>query len=318
MGTYIIRRLLLMVPTVLLLVLIVVVLIRLIPGSIVDILLEESGAGGAAELDRKMIEDRLGLNDPIYEEYIEYVIGLVRGDLGNSLWDERPVRDAIWGRVPVTMEVALIAIIMSVIISIPVGVISAVRRDTFFDYLLRSISIMGISVPSFAIGTAIVVFPAIWWGWSVSFRYVTFTDDPIKHLTIVIPPAMVLGIQLSASVARMTRAMMLEVLQEDYIRTARAKGLREFKVVLGHALKNALIPVITVLGLQVTFLIGGSVITETIFALPGLGRLLLEAIGSRDYPIVQGIVVVIGTFVIFINLLVDLSYGLLDPRVKAA
>jgi peptide/nickel transport system permease protein len=317
-GTYIIRRLLLMIPTVLLLVLIVVVMIRMIPGNIVDLLLEESGAGGAGQLDRQMIEERLGLNRPIYQEYVDYVLGLVRGDLGNSLWDQRPVRDAIWDRVPVTMEVALIAIAMSVIVSIPIGVISAVRQDTFFDYLLRSISVLGISVPNFAIGTAIVVFPAIWWGWSVSFRYVTFAEDPIKHLTIVFPPAAVLGIQLSASVARMTRAMMLEVLQEDYIRTARAKGLHEFRVVSGHALKNALIPVVTLLGLQVTFLIGGSVITETIFALPGLGRLLLEAIGSRDYPIVQGIVVVIGTFVIFVNLLVDLSYGLLDPRVKAA
>ena len=316
MTTYAIRRLPAVIPTVLLLVFIVVVMIRLIPGSIVDILLEESGAGGSAELDRQTIEARLGLDRSLQREYVDYVVGLARGDLGNSLWDQRPVRDAIWKRIPVTAEVAVISIFFSVRASIPVGVISAVRQDSPIDYLLRSASVLGISVPNFAIATAIVIFPALWWGWAVSFRYVTFAEDPIKHLTIVCPPAAVLGVQLSASVARMTRTMMLEVLQEAYIRTARAKGLRELQVIVRHALKNALIPVVTILGLQVTFLIGGSVITEQIFALPGLGSLLLEAIGSRDYPIVQGIVVVVGVLVMLTNLLVDLSYGFLDPRVR--
>jgi len=171
-------------------------------------------------------------------------------------------------------------------------------------------------VPGFAIGTAIVIFPTLWWGVTVSFKYVSFAEDPIQNMKLIIPPAVVLGIQLSASVARLTRTMMLEVLQEDYIRTARAKGLREPKIIVKHALKNALIPVVTVLGIQITNLIGGSVITETIFALPGLGRLMVSAISSRDYPVVQGIVVMTAVFVMLMNLAVDVSYGYLDPRAR--
>ena len=312
------RRIVMLIPTMLLLLLMVVIMVRLIPGDIVDILLQEQGGQGSekAAVDRKQIEQRLGLDRPLPVQYVTYVGGLFKGDLGHSLWDRRPVRDMIKDRFPVTAQVALIAIFFSVLAAIPVGVLSAVKQDTAADYILRSISVLGISTPNFAIATAIVIFPTLWWGWAISFRYVSFTDDPIKHLTLVVPPAFVLGIQLSASVARMTRTMMLEVMQEDYVRTARAKGLSGFRVVMRHALRNALIPVVTVLGLQVTFLIGGSVITESIFALPGLGRLLLEAIAQRDYPVVQGIVVVVGFLVMVTNLIVDVSYGFLDPRVR--
>ncbi|MQA00025.1 MAG: ABC transporter permease subunit [Dehalococcoidia bacterium] len=321
MTHYIVRRALGLVPTFLILLLLVVVLVRLIPGDIVDILLQEQGGGGSGRsaelaLGREQIEARLGLDRPVFVQYVEYAAGLLQGDLGRSLWDDRPVREMILNRVPVTAEVALVAIVVSLLTAIPVGLISAVRQDTPIDYFLRSALILGISLPNFAIATAIVIFPAIWWGWSVSFTYVSLTEDPIKHLTLIIPPAAVLGVQLSASVARMTRTMMLEVMQEDYVRTARSKGLTGSQVVLGHALKNALIPVVTLLGLQVTFLIGGSVITETVFALPGLGRLLLEAIANRDYPVIQGIVVSVGLLVMITNLLIDISYGYLDPRIR--
>ena len=318
MAKYVIRRLIGMVPTWLIIMFMVVFMVRLIPGSVVDLLLQEQGGGGSYQegIDRALIEKRLGLSDPVYVQYVKYVAGVVQGDLGKSLWDEQKVTTLIAERVPVTAQVALIAIVTSIAVSIPIGVISAVRRDSPVDYLLRSISILGISVPGFAIGTAIVIFPTLWWGVTVSFKYVSFAEDPIGHLKLIIPPAMVLGVQLSASVARLTRTMMLEVLQEDYIRTARAKGLREPKIIVKHALKNALIPVVTVLGIQITNLLGGSVITETIFALPGLGRLMVSSIGARDYPVVQGIVVGTAVFVMLMNLAVDVSYGYLDPRAR--
>jgi len=305
-----------MVPTGLVLLLMVVIMVRLIPGSIVEILLEETGGSGVAEVSRRELEHRLGLDDPLPLTYLKYVGGVARGDLGTSLWEQKPVTSLIWDRTPVTLEIAGIAIVVSILAAIPVGVISAVRQDSWADYLLRSLSIGGISLPSFVVGTAIVIFPALWFGWSVSFRYVTITEDPLKHLTIVIPPAFVLGLRLSATIARMTRTMMLEVMQQDYVRTARAKGLSSTRVIVRHSLPNALIPVVTLLGLQLAFLVGGSVITETIFAIPGIGRLLIDAIRGRDYPVVQGIVVVIGALVMFTNLLVDLSYGFLDPRVR--
>jgi len=320
MAKYVLRRLIGMVPTWLIIMFMVVFMVRLIPGSIVDLLLQDQGGGGSyqAGIDRAQVEHRLGLDQPVYVQYVKYVAGVAQGNLGASLWDQQSVVSLIAQRVPVTAQVALVAIITSVFVSIPIGVISAVRRDSPVDYLLRSISILGISVPGFAIGTAIVIFPTLWWGVTVSFKYVSFAEDPIGHLKLIIPPAMVLGVQLSASVARLTRTMMLEVLQEDYIRTARAKGLQEPKIVVKHALKNALIPVVTVLGIQITNLLGGSVITETIFALPGLGRLMVSSIGARDYPVVQGIVVLTAIFVMCMNLAVDVSYGYLDPRARPA
>lgn len=320
MAKYVLRRLIGMIPTWLIIMFMVVFMVRLIPGSIVDLLLQDQGGGGSyqAGIDRAQVEHRLGLDQPVYVQYVKYVAGVAQGNLGASLWDQQSVVSLIAQRVPVTAQVALVAIITSVFVSIPIGVISAVRRDSPVDYLLRSISILGISVPGFAIGTAIVIFPTLWWGVTVSFKYVSFAEDPIGHLKLIIPPAMVLGVQLSASVARLTRTMMLEVLQEDYIRTARAKGLQEPKIVVKHALKNALIPVVTVLGIQITNLLGGSVITETIFALPGLGRLMVSSIGARDYPVVQGIVVLTAIFVMCMNLAVDVSYGYLDPRARPA
>jgi peptide/nickel transport system permease protein len=319
MTQYIARRLIAIIPSMLLLLLMVVVMVRMIPGNVVDILLQEQGGAGSEkeEIDRAELEQRLGLDDPIIVQYFEYLAGLLTGDLGESLWNQQPVAELVWQKFPVTAEVAVIAVIVSITIAIPVGVFSAVKQDSAPDYVVRSASILSISLPNFAIATAIVIFPALWWGWSVPFRYVTFWEDPSTHLALVLPAAAVLGIQLSGTLARMTRTMMLEVMQQDYMRTARAKGLASRLVIFRHGLRNALIPVVTLLGLQVSFLIGGSVITETVFALPGLGRLMIGAIQQRDYPVIQGIVIVVGIFVMLTNLFVDLAYGYLDPRVRA-
>jgi peptide/nickel transport system permease protein len=222
----------------------------------------------------------------------------------------------ILGRSMASIEIGVLSIAIGSISGIMIGAIAAVRQDGWLDYLLRSVSILGISVPTFAIATAVVVFPAIWWGKAPSLRYVGFTEAPWSHIKIIVLPSIVLGISLSATIMRLTRTTMLEVLRQDYIRTAHAKGVSERAVVFRHALKNAMIPVVTVLGLQVAFLIGGSVIVESVFAIPGIGRLLLSAISNRDYPIVQGVVLVIGAFVMLTNLLVDVSYAWLDPRIR--
>lgn len=311
---YIIRRVVGIIPTALLLLFVVVVLVEMIPGDIIDLILEEKFS--ADEESRLILEQQLGLDRPLPVRYLEYVGGVVTGDFGNSLWTEQSVSGLILGRATATIEIGTLSIIIGTLVGIAVGTLSAIRQDTFLDYLLRSVSILGISVPSFAIATAVVVFPAIWWGVAPSLRYVGFSEDPIAHIKIILPPAIVLSIGLSASLMRLTRTTMLEVLRQDYVRTAHSKGLRERSVIFRHALKNAMIPVITLLGLQVAFVIGGSVITESVFAIPGVGRLLLSSIANRDYPVVQGIVVIIGLFVMTTNLVIDLSYGWLDPRIR--
>lgn len=315
MTRYAIRRFLGIIPTALVMLLIVVLLVRLLPGNIVDIMLSDSGVP-VTEETRQAMEARLGLDKSLPVDYITYVGGVVRGDLGNSLWDQRPVTQMVRERAAVTGQVALIAIIVSISVSVPLGVIAAVKRDSPWDYTLRSISIAGISLPNFVLAQTIVILPAIWFSKSIPFQYESFFDDPITNLSIVLPAAGVLGLRLSATIARMMRTTMLDVMQQDYIRTARSKGLTGFSVIVRHGLKNALIPVVTLLGLQLANLVGGSVITESMFALPGIGRLLLNAISQRDYPVIQGIVVSVGFLVMLTNLVVDLSYGYLDPRIR--
>ncbi len=313
MTRYALRRLLGMIPTVLVLLFIVVLLVRLLPGNIVDILMEEERADPEV---RAALELKLGLDKSLARTYILYVWGVIRGDLGRSLWSDLPVTSLLAHRAATTGEVALVAIIVSVMVSIPLGVISAVRQDSGLDYALRSISIAGVSLPNFVVAQALIVLPALYFAKSIPFQYRTLAEDPVSHMMIVLPAAFVLGIRLSAASARMMRTTMLDVLQQDYMRTARAKGLTNFSVIVRHGLKNAMIPVITLLGLQLANLVGGSVITESMFALPGIGRLLLDSIRQRDYPIIQGVVVAVGLLVMMVNLLVDLSYGYLDPRIR--
>jgi len=267
-------------------------------------------------MDREAIEHALGLDVPIHVQYGRWVGDIVmHGSLGESLWKQIPVTGLIMARLPITLELGLLALIVAQLVALPIGVYSAIRQDTWGDYIGRSFAIMCIAVPGFWIGTMIMVFPALWWRWSPAVMLIRFTEDPIGNLQMFIIPAIVLGMLMSGMTMRMTRTMMLEVLRQDYIRTAWSKGLTERVVVIRHALKNALIPVVTIIGFQLPVLIGGAVIMEQIFALPGIGRLMLDAIFQRDYPIVSGVMLFMALFVLLINLGVDLTYGFLDPRV---
>jgi peptide/nickel transport system permease protein len=226
------------------------------------------------------------------------------------------VMEEILYRLPITFELGFMALLVSLIVGIPIGVYAALRQDSIGDYVLRTLSILALAIPGFWVGTLVNVFPAIWWGWSPSVKYISFWQDPWGHFVQLLIPALILGKAFSAIIMRLTRTLMLEVLRQDYIRTARAKGLSTTTIVLRHALRNALIPVVTLVGLQAPLLFGGAVILEQIFVIPGMGLLLLEAVGSRDYPTITGVFLLLGVAVVFINLLVDLSYGFLDPKVR--
>jgi len=312
---YIIRRLLLIIPTLFLASLIVFFMIRLIPGNVIDMMVSEQQS--VTGMNRQAIEHELGLDVPIYTQYGRWVGNIfTHGSLGLSLWKKIPVTGLILERLPVTVELGLMALIVAVLVALPIGVYSAIRQDTAGDYLGRTVSILAMSVPGFWIGTMIMVFPALWWDWSPQVQLIRFVDDPLSNLGQFIIPATVMGLAMSGITMRMTRTMMLEVLRQDYIRTAWSKGLRERVVVLRHALKNALIPVVTIIGLQMPVLIGGAVVMEQIFALPGIGLLMLNAIFNRDYPIISGVMLFMALFVLVMNLIVDLTYSFLDPRVQ--
>ena len=270
----------------------------------------------AAEKDRAAIEAALGLDRPMYIQYFRWAGDVLQGDLGRSLWQDTPVTHELLARMPVTLELAFLAMVVSIIVALPIGVYSAIRQDTVGDYVTRSFSILMLAIPSFWLGTLVMVFPSIWWGWAPELKYTPFFQDPIANLRQMLLPAVILGLSLAAVTMRLMRTTMLEVLRQDYIRTAWAKGLNERLVVARHALRNALIPVVTLLGLEFAGVIGGAVILEMIFVIPGMGSLLLDAVSSRDYPVITGIFLVVGVCVMLINLLVDLSYGVLDPKVR--
>ena len=316
MQAYIARRLLALIPTLLFASIIVFVTVRLIPGDIIDMMLSQNDVS-AGKMDREALVRALGLDKPIWSQYLHWVGRIVfHGDLGNSLWQTTPVTEQLAARLPVTFELGLLAVLIGLSIALPIGVYSAIRQDTAGDYIARSFSILMLAIPSFWLGTMVLVIPSIFWGWSPEVSYIPFFENPVGNVKQMLLPAVVLGTALSAITMRMTRTMMLEVLRQDYIRTAWAKGLNEPLVVLRHALRNALVPVVTLVGLQAPLLIGGAVIVEQIFVIPGMGQLLLDAVNQRDYPIITGVFLVVGVAVMVINLLVDLSYGLLDPKVR--
>lgn len=316
MRNYVLRRLLALLPTLFFASLIVFFTVRLIPGDVIDLMLSQNDVS-ADKMSRDQVIRALGLDVPMWEQYLRWVGSIVfKGDLGKSLWHSTPVTEYLAQRLPVTLELGLIAMIVGLLIAVPIGVYSAMRQDTKGDYIARSFSILLLAVPSFWLGTMVMVFPSIWWGWSPAIEYIKFTEDPWQNFKQMIVPGVVLGAALSAITMRLTRTMMLEVLRQDYIRTAWAKGLSEPLVVLRHGLRNALIPVVTLVGLQAPLLIGGAVIIEQIFVIPGMGLLLLDAVNQRDYPVITGVFLVVGIAVMLINLLVDLSYGLLDPKVR--
>ncbi len=316
MRNYAIRRLLALVPTLLFASLIVFLTVRLIPGDVIDLMLSQNDIS-ADKKSRLQLEAALGLDTPMPLQYVRWLGQIVlHGSLGRSLWQNTPVTSLLADRMPVTFELGLLALLVAVTVALPIGIIAAIRQDTIGDYIGRSFSILMLAVPGFWLGTLVIVFPSIWWGWSPEIQYISFWSHPIGNLGQMIVPATILGCALSAVTMRMTRTMMLEVLRQDYIRTAWAKGLSERAVVVRHALRNALIPVVTLIGLQAPVLIGGAVIMEQIFVIPGMGLLLLDAVGQRDYPIITGVFLVVGVAVQLINLIVDLSYGFLDPKVR--
>ncbi len=312
MSRYVIRRLLLLVVTLFGVSVFVFGLIRLLPGDAVTMLLQDYAY--AENLDA--LRAKLGLDRPVYVQYWEWLGKVLRGDLGQSLWSRQPIVDELVRRLPITAELGILAMLIGLAISVPVGVLSAVKQDTLADYVARGVAVAALAVPGFWLGTLVITFPSIWFRWTPPLQYTPLHVDPVKNLTHVIIPAAILGIGLSGTLMRLTRATMLEVLRQDYIRTAWAKGLAWRVVIFRHALKNALIPVVTVLGLQVSVLVGGSVVMEQIFVIPGMGRYLLEAIQYRDYPVVQALNLVFALVILLSNLAVDIVYAYLDPRIQ--
>jgi peptide/nickel transport system permease protein len=313
MHKYIIRRFLLAIPVLLLSSLIVFGLMRVMPGDALTALMAESGNVSEREL-QKLRKD-LGLNLPYYEQYLIWLWQMVSLNPGYSIFTSEPIPVALKRSIPVTIELALLAMILGLVIAIPVGVLSATRQDKPSDYVGRLVAISGLSLPDFWLGTLVITFAAIWFSWIPPLGYASVWESPWTNLQQFLLPAAVLGFRLSAATMRMTRSTLLEVLREDYVRTAWAKGLGERVIIYKHALKNALIPVVTIVGGQLGTLLAGTVIVETIFALPGMGRLTVEAILYREYPIVQTNVMLVAGTLVTLNLLVDLTYAWLDPRI---
>jgi peptide/nickel transport system permease protein len=316
MGAYFVRRLLWAPVTIILVSIVCFLAVRFVPGNAIDLIQAEMSSVSTEPVDRAAIEHAMGLDVPVYVQYGRWVDNIViHGSLGASLVGTDNITQEMVSSIPVTLELGILAVIIGIVISIPIGIYASIRQDTITDHVGRSIAIILISVPSFWLGTMIMIYPSIWWGWSPPVQYIPFVNDPIGNLRMLIIPSIVLGATLTGSSMRMTRTMMLEILRQDYMRTAWAKGLTERVIVIRHAVKNALIPVITIIGMQLPLIIGGSVIIEQIFDLPGMGRLMLAALQQRDYPLVQGINLVVSVFIIFVNLFVDMSYGWLDPRI---
>ena len=324
MQTYIIRRLLLLIPTIWVASLLVFILMRLIPGDFADMIAAQNPFFQAEDAER--VRQAMGLDEPILVQYGRYMgvmadhegafSGILQGSFGRSLWSKEPVTKVILDRLAVTVELGFFALTISLLIALPIGTYSAIRQETLGDYAGRSFAILAIAIPNFWLGTMIVVFPSIWWGWSPAIMLIRFMEDPLGNLEQFLIPALVLGVFLSGMTMRMTRTMMLEVLRQDYIRTAWAKGLKERVVILRHALKNALIPVITVVGYLIPYIVGGSVIVEQIFGIPGMSMQFLQAVEDRDYPVVSGIMLFVGGVVLLSNLVTDLAYAYLDPRIR--
>ncbi len=314
MKTYLAQRLGIAVVTLLGMSIVIFLLLRLAPGDIVDILF--ASAGYVDPSARQEIMKELGLDRPLWAQYLEWLRQLVTFDLGKSYRYDLPAWEVIKPLVPVTLELAILALLVSVVLGVPTGVISAVRQDTSLDYVLRVLSLAGLSMPSFWLGMVIILGLVAWIGWIPPVTYVRPSENFWLHAVQFALPALAVGYRSSALIMRITRSALLEVLREDYIRTAWAKGQASGPVIWRHALKNAILPVVTVIGIEFAFLIGGLVVTETVFNLPGVARFLVQAILWRDYPVVQNLVMFTAVIVILSNLIVDMLYGVLDPRVR--
>ena len=312
MGAYLVRRLALMVLTLFGVSVLIFVLLRIVPGNITDIIFDSAGFVNPKQKQR--IERELGLDQPIVTQYARWIGGLARGDLGYAYVSEKPAIREIAPRIPVTARLAGLALVFSTLFGVTLGVLSAVRQDTALDYVLRVVSLSGLSLPSFWLGLLILMACVQWFGWIPIYR--STPESFWKELGLLAIPAAAVGFRSSALVMRLTRSSMLEVLRQDYVRTARAKGASERSVNYRHALANALLPVVTIVGIEAAFLIGGLIVTETVFNIPGVARFLVEAIRWRDYPIVQNLVMFIALVVVLVNFIVDMLYVALDPRIK--
>jgi len=312
-GQYLAKRVIFSVVVLFVISIVVFTAVRMIPGDVCKIVLNTPDVD---EAQCQAIREDLGLDESVVTQYLSWMGGVLTGDWGTTIISKREVWTEIRTRIPLTLELTLLSTIFALVIAIPIGIISAVRQDSAIDYVLRVLSIGWLSIPSFWLGTMLIVFPARWWGYTPPVGYVDFWEDPLKNLEQLYLPAISLGLALSASLARVTRSAMLEVLRQDYIRTARAKGLAERVVIMKHALKNSMIPVVTLFGLQVGVLLGGTVVLENIYSLPGLGLLTFSSVTIKDYPQVQGLVLFFATILVTLNLLVDLSYAWFDPRIR--
>ena len=318
MFTYILRRILLMVPTLLGSVTLIFLVMRLLPG---DAALYILGSEESAEVNREaltQIRQELGLDQSLPVQYVQWLWGVARLDFGNSYWTKQPVIEELAQRYPMTANLALLSLLLSTAIAVPVGVLSAVKQDSFADYAARIFVITGLSLPNFWLAILVILGLVHYFKWLPPLDYAPFWVDPWLNFKQLVFPAVVSGYRLSAISARMTRSSVLEVLRDDYVRTARAKGLGERVVVVKHALKNALLPVITITSVELLILFGGLVVVETVFTIPGIGRFLVDAIIHRDYPSIQALVFVFSLFVMVVNLLVDVTYAVLDPRIRYA
>jgi len=314
-GLYILKRLLLMIPTLFGVAALIFLLLRVLPGDIVE--LKYSGSGAYAPKEAIARERaQLGLDQPVWKQFVDWIWGISRLDFGTSMWTGQPITYEIGIRLELSVELAVMATLIAILISVPLGTIAAVEHDTWVDYLVRIFSIAGLAIPSFWLGIVIILCFVIYFNWLPPLTFTSFWVDPKANLLQLIWPALAVGYRYSAVATRMTRSTVLEVLREDYIRTARAKGLWEGGVLVRHALKNALLPVITVIGLEFAFLIGGLVVTEQVFNLNGIGKLFVDAISQRDYTMVQSLVLLTSFVFIFVNFLIDLINAFLDPRVR--
>ena len=318
MARYVLKRLIGLVPTLLILLFFVIFMVRLLPGNVADIMMHEQAQAQSKGATARDLEHRLGLDKSVPEAFVAYSFGVLRGDLGSSLWTQTPVTTEIAKRLPVTLLLGLLTFITSTFVGIGVGVLAAVKQGSIIDAVARSLVVLGISIPHFALATLIVVMPLLLWGWSPLTVFQPPSIGLVPYLQQFLIPAIVLGAASGSTLMRLTRTQMLEVMRQDYVRTARAKGLSESTVVWVHALRNSLLPVLPLLGLQISSIIGGAVVVERVFGFPGMGSLLINSISIRDYPIVQGITLLVGVMVMLTFVVVDLAYGWLDPRTRMA
>jgi peptide/nickel transport system permease protein len=319
MTTYIIRRLLLFIPTILIVTIIIFLLMWIVPGDTAMLILtgtdpNEGGRVNLADIER--LREQLGLNQPVHVQYGDWIWNMVRGDLGESLWYQTPVVDELGDRFLTTIQLAVMGILMAFVVAVPLGILSAVKQDTLPDYVSRIFALLGIAMPTFLIAIIVTYCLAYVLDWLPPLDYANLWEDPLTNLQQMVFPALAIALHDLAFTARVTRSSMLEVMRDDYVRTARAKGLTELMVIARHALKNALLPIITVSGYQFGRLLGGVIIVEVIFLVPGVGTMLIDAIHHRDFVVIQAVVVLVAAVVMFLNLVIDIVYGMLDPRIR--